>query len=72
MITMESSKSDESLRAVFRTYDKDNNGEIDMTELKAVLRAGYIALGMPVDEKKVIQRAKVRIMQPLAAPEIVN
>ena len=48
-----------TLKEIFKRFDKDKSGAIDMPELKAALRAAYLALGIPADEQKVIQRAKV-------------
>jgi len=44
---------DEStLREIFKAFDKDGSGKIDMGELTEVMKAYYKAVEEPADEKK--------------------
>ena len=50
---------EKTLREVFKEFDADGSGSIDLKELKAVLKAYFDAVKEPADEKKVDELAKV-------------
>jgi len=41
-----------TLKEIFRAFDKDGSGKIDMNELTEVMKAYYKAVEEPADDKK--------------------
>jgi len=41
-----------TLREIFKAFDKDGSGKIDMSELTEVMKAYYKAVEEPADDKK--------------------
>jgi Ca2+-binding EF-hand superfamily protein len=43
---------EKTLREIFKVFDKDGSGKIDMNELVDVMKAYFDAVGEPADERK--------------------
>lgn len=54
------------MREIFKAFDKDNSGKIDMKELTDVMKAYYKAVEEPADDKKCADTAAV-IMKEIDA-----
>jgi Ca2+-binding EF-hand superfamily protein len=57
---------EKTLREIFKAFDKDGSGKIDMAELTEVMKAYYKAVGEPADDKKCKDTAQV-IMKEIDA-----
>jgi len=50
---------EKTLREIFKAFDKDGSGKIDMGELTEVMKAYYKAVEEPADEKKCRETAAI-------------
>jgi len=50
---------EKTLRDIFKVFDKDGSGKIDMGELVEVMKAYFDAIGEPADNKKCRETAEV-------------
>jgi len=57
---------EKTLREIFKTFDKDSSGKIDIAELTDVMKAYYSAMNEPADDKKCKDTAAV-IMKAIDA-----
>jgi len=57
---------EKTLREIFKTFDKDGSGKIDMGELTEVMKAYYKAVEEPADDKKCKDTAEL-IMKEIDA-----
>jgi len=48
-----------TLREIFKAFDKDGSGQIDLTELTEVMKAYYKAMEEPADAKKCRETAEM-------------
>jgi len=48
-----------TLREIFKVFDKDGSGKIDLDELVDVMKAYFEAVGEPADERKCRDTAAV-------------
>jgi len=57
---------EKTLREIFKAFDKDGSGKIDMGELTEVMKAYYKAVEEPADDKKCKDTAEL-IMKEIDA-----
>jgi len=57
---------EKTLREIFKAFDKDGSGKIDMAELTEVMKAYYKAVEEPFDDKKCKDTAEL-IMKEIDA-----
>jgi len=50
---------EKTLREIFKVFDKDGSGKIDLDELVDVMKAYFEAVGEPADERKCRDTAAV-------------
>jgi len=54
---------EKTMREVFKAFDKDGSGKIDMAELTDVMKAYYNAMNEAADEKKCKEAAELIMKQ---------